>query len=88
MVGTPTHLGLTNPTDKTKTKTTYPVVQPHQAGGTKTPVPEGEKGKQKQVEQGSGNPVVRKLFKMLDDSGPQIRMPWFQGKPEENGKIF
>ena len=37
MVGTPTHLGLTNPTDKTKTKTTNPIVQPHQAGGAKSP---------------------------------------------------
>ena len=82
VVRTPTHLGLTNPTDKTKTKTTNPIVQPQQAGGTKSPVPGGEKEKQKQVEQGVGNPVVRKLFKMPDDSGPQIRMPWFQGKPE------
>ena len=74
-VGTPTHLGLTKPTDKTNTKTTNPIVQPQQAGGTKSSVPGGEKEKQKQV--------VRKLFKMPDDSGPQIRMPWFQGKPEE-----
>ena len=73
-VGTPTHLGLTKPTDKTNTKTTYPIVQPQQAGGTKSPVSGGEKENQKQV--------VRKLFKMPDDSGLQIRMPWFQGKPE------
>ena len=74
-VGTPSHLSLTKPTDKTNTKTTNPIVQPHRAGGTKSPIPEG--GKDKQVQ------VARKLFKMPDESGPQIRMPWFQGKPEE-----
>ena len=74
-VGTPSHLSLTIPTDKTNTKTTNPIVQPHRAGGTKSPIPEGEKEKQPQV--------ARKLFKMPDESGPQIRMPWFQGKPEE-----
>ena len=74
-VGTPSHLSLTKPTDKTNTKTTNPIVQPHRAGGTKSPIPEGGKEKQPQV--------ARKLFKMPDESGPQIRMPWFQGKPEE-----
>ena len=49
VVGTPTHQGLTKPTDKTNTKTTNPIVQPQQAGGTKSPVPEGEKEKPKQV---------------------------------------
>ena len=40
-VGTPSHLSLTKPTDKTNTKTTNPIVQPQQAGGTKSPVPGG-----------------------------------------------
>ena len=36
-----------------------------------------------QVGQLVDNPVVRRLFKMPDEAGPQSRMPWFNGKPDE-----
>ena len=31
----------------------------------------------------TNKPIARQLFNMPDEVGPQIRMPWFQGKPEE-----
>ena len=78
---TPTHQPLINPTDKTKT--TNPPVRPQQAGGTKSPPPLGVQQPKDQADVIVDNSVARKLFKMAAEVGPQIRMPWFQGKPEE-----
>ena len=79
VIGTTNHQTLINPIDKTKP--TNLIVQPQQAG-----IAMGPHGAQQQkapTNQVGDNPVVRKLFYMPDESGPQIRMPWFQGKPEE-----
>ena len=36
-----------------------------------------------QVGQNVDNPVVRRVFRVSDEASPQIRMPWFHGKPDE-----
>ena len=80
VIGTPTHQSLTNPKLTEKTKTTNPIVQPQQAVSPKS-LP--RQGVLDQVGQIVDNPVVRRLFKMPGEAGPQIRMPWFHGKPDE-----
>ena len=70
-----------NPIDKTKT--TNPIVQPQQAVAPKSPPHQGAVVPVDQVGQLVDNPVARRLFKMPDEAVPQIRMPWFHGKPDE-----
>ena len=80
VTGTLTHQTFINPNLTEKTKTTNPIVHPHQAEAPKSPSHQGVAG---QVGQIVDNPVVRQLFRMPDEAGPQIRMPWFHGKPDE-----
>ena len=80
MTGTLTHQTSSNPKLTEKTKTTNPIVHRQQAVAPKSPPHQGVAG---QVGQLVDNPVVRQLFRMPDEADPQIRMPWFHGKPDE-----
>ena len=83
VTGTLTHQLLINPNPSDKTKTTNPIVQPQRAVAPNSPPHQGAVVPVDQVGQLEDNPVVRRLFKMPDEAGPQIRMPWFHGKPDE-----
>lgn len=80
---TPSHLTQTNPTNQGESNATVPILQPTQ--------PRTKKGRddRQPIDRSEGIDddvltVVRRLFnKMPDETGPQIRMPWFQGKPDE-----
>ena len=80
VTGTLTPQFFINPNLTEKTQTTNPIVHPHQAVAPKSPPRQEVAG---QVSQKVDNPVVRQLFRMPDEAGPQIRMPWFHGKPDE-----
>ena len=80
MTGTLSHQSIINAKLTDKSKTTNPIVQRQQAVSPKSP-PQHEVVDL--VGQIVDNPVVRRLFKMPDEAGPQIRMPWFHGKPDE-----